>query len=63
MFQFIKEMLIGLLSACTRLGFSGSVPSNYKESIKCVSLNNQPCQARPTLVNINCDETPFFSFN
>ena len=28
--------------------------------MKCVSLNNEPCQARPTLVNTNFKETPFY---
>ena len=35
---------------------------NCKGPIKCVSLNNQPCKARPTFVNINCDETLFYPF-
>ena len=26
------------------------------------SLNNQPCQARPTVANINSDETLFYPF-
>ena len=36
--------------------------SNSKGPIKCLTLNNQPCQARPTLVNINSDETLFYPF-
>ena len=28
-------------------GFNGSVAT------KCVSLNNQPCQARPTVIDVN----------
>ena len=31
-------------------------------TIKCVFLNNQPCKARPTLVNMNSDETLFYLF-
>ena len=27
-----------------------------------LTLNNRPCQARPTLVNINSDETLFYPF-
>ena len=27
-----------------------------------MSINNQPCQARPTLVNINSEETLFYLF-
>ena len=29
---------------------------------KCVSLNKQPCQARPTLVNVNCNQPHYFPF-
>ena len=41
MFIFIKKMFITLLS------FGGSVATKY------VSLNNQRCQIRPTLTNVN----------
>ena len=34
-----------------------SLASNSKRPIKFVSLNNQLCQARPTLVDINSKET------
>ena len=52
MFGFLK-MFIGFLSTC-KIGFFGeSLAFNSKGHIKCVSLNNQSCQARPTLV-----ETP-----
>ena len=30
--------------------------------MKCVSLNNRSCQARPTLFDINSDETDFYPF-
>ena len=55
-------MLIGLLSACT-MGFGESLVSNRKGPRICVSLNNQPCQAGLTLVNINSDETHFYPLN
>ena len=42
--------------------FKRIITSNYKEPIKCVTLNNQPCQARPTLFNINSDETLLYPF-
>ena len=57
MFGFIKNLFIGLLSTCTIVNFDQSLDCNYKESIKCVSLNNQPCQARRTLVGINYNKT------
>ena len=33
-----------------------------KELIKCVCLNNEPCQARPTFVDTNSNETVFCPF-
>ena len=54
-------MFVGLLSVCTVESFSASLTFNYKETIKYVSLNNQPCQATPKLVDKNSDETLFYS--
>ena len=62
MFGFIKKMFIGLSSVCTMGHFCESLTFNSKAAIKCVSLSNNPCQARPTLVNINSDETLFYPF-
>ena len=56
-FGFIKRLLIRLLSVCTIWNFCESLYCNCKGPTKCVSLNNHPCQARTTLVNINLDET------
>ena len=39
-----------------------SLASNYQGHRKCVSLNNRPCQARPTLVNINYNEPLYYRF-
>ena len=55
MFGFIKKMFIGLSSPCTRGSFGESLAFNSKGHIKCESINNQPCQTRPTLVDINSD--------
>ena len=63
MFGFIKKMFVGLLSVCAIVSFGKSLASIYKGPIKCVPLNNQPCQARPTIVNKNYDETLFYPFN
>ena len=38
-------MFIGLLSASTTARLGESLGSNSKGHIKCVSLNNRPCQA------------------
>ena len=53
MFGFIKKMFIGVLRACTIGCLGESLASNSKGHLKCVSLNNRLCQARPILVNIN----------
>ena len=60
MFRFFEKMFIRLLSVFTIGSFSESLVPN--SIIRCVSFNNQPCQTRPTLVNINSDETLFYSF-
>ena len=51
-------MFIRLLSVCTagifnRSKFSRSRFSKFQGPMKYVFLNNRPCQARPTLVEIN----------
>ena len=50
-------MFIGLLNIWRVASFSGSLQSNYQKPIKCVSLTNQSCQARPALVDINSNKT------
>ena len=50
MFRLIKQVFIVLLS------FSGSLES------KCVSLNNEPCTIRPTLINLNPTELNYYPF-
>ena len=51
-----------LLRACMTKSYDGSLTSNSKGSIKCVSLNNQLRPARPTLVNINYNEPLYYTF-
>ena len=53
---------IGLLSACTTRSLGESLASNTDGRIKFVSLNNQPCQARSRLVNINSNELLYYPF-
>ena len=60
MFGFDKEISIGFLRIHTIGNLSESLLSNSEESIKCVSLNNQPCQARPTLVNVNSNKPLYY---
>ena len=59
---FIFKMFIGLLSSWTIVVFSKSLASNSKGHIKCISLDNQPCQVRTPLVDNNYNETIFYSF-
>ena len=63
MLGFITKMFIGLSCACTTGSFGRSLASNSKGCTKCVSLKNQTYQIRPTLVNVNSNETVFLSFN
>ena len=51
-----------IICAFTIGGFGESLAFNSKGPINCVSLNTQPCKARPTLVNINFAETLFYPF-
>ena len=62
MFGFIEKLFIGLLSVYPIGSFGASLASNYKEPIKCVSLNNKPCKARKTLIKINSDKALFYPF-
>ena len=48
MFSLIKQVFIVLLS------FSKSL------AIKCVSLNNEPCMIRPTLIDLNPAELKYY---
>ena len=50
MFGFMKKIFVGLLTV------GGSWACS---SIKYVFLDNQPCQARPTLVDINSNESVY----
>ena len=31
-------------------------------ALKCVSMNNQKCKARPEIININCNEPLFYPY-
>ena len=47
---------MGLLKIITLVSFGASLAFNYKKPIKCVSLNNQLCQARPAIMDISVVE-------
>ena len=63
MLKFTRKKIIRLLNIFAIVIFSGSLASNSEGNIKCISLNNWPCQARPILADINSNETPFYSFS
>ena len=46
-----------MLRASAIGGFSKSLGFNSEGPTECVSLNNRPCQTRPTLVNIYSNKT------
>ena len=52
MHEFFKQVFIAFLN------FNGSLTSmvNVSDHTKCISLGNQPCMARPTLIDLNLDQ-------
>ena len=52
MFRFIKQVLITLSS----FGESFAKMANISNFTTCISLNNQPCITKTTLINLNPDE-------
>ena len=59
MLKFIKQAFVLLLS------FIGSLARVAKVSdrTKCVSLNNEPWLARPTLIDLKPNELHYYPFN
>ena len=54
MFGFVKKVFftgIKILSSFTSLN-----------SLSCISMNNQECEVRPQIVNVNSDASMFFPF-
>ena len=62
MFGFNKKTFIGLSSACTIGSLCESLAFDSIGPIKCVTLNNQPCQARPTVADINSNTTLLYTY-
>ena len=58
----IYLMFIGVINACTTGSFGVSLTSSSDGCVKCVSLNNRPCQVRPGLFNINSNEPFYYPF-
>ena len=55
MFKFVKQIFI------SEMMFFSSVPS--VNSLECVSMNNQECKVRLDIVNINSNDSIFYSFS
>ena len=53
-------MFIGLLSVCITGSFGEALTSNSKGPIKWVSIKNEPCHARPTLLTKSSDKALFY---
>ena len=56
MFRFIKQTFISAV-----MFFSYYLPSTT--SLSCISVNNQPCKARPKIVNVNSNNPVFYPFS
>ena len=57
---FIKKAFftgLTILSTLTSVNMLSLVPLN------CISMNNQECEARPEIVNVNSDEPVFYPFS
>ena len=50
------------MRVCSVEDFGDSLACSSQGPMKCVPLNNQKCQVRPTLVDINFDKTVFYQF-
>ena len=58
----LLKKIIRLLSLCTVGKFGESLAFNSKGPTKCVPINNQQFEARPTLVDIFSNKTIFYPF-
>ena len=56
MFRFVKQVFV---VAMTFFNFN---PSNVN-SLECFSMNNQECQTRTKIININNNEPVFYPFS
>ena len=56
-------MFIGLLNVWTKESFNLSFASDSKGPIKCVSLNNPPCESKPRRTAIYSNESLSCPFN
>ena len=62
MFGLIKENVYWIIKRLCNRKFWKSLACSSNGCIKCVYLNNGPCQARPTIVHKNSNEPLYFPF-
>ena len=64
-FRFVKKIFfIGLtiLSNFTNINLLNAIPLNTIP-LSCISMNNQPCKARPEIINVNSNNPIFYPFS
>ena len=54
-FRFVKKVFFIGLTILSNL-----VSTN---SLSCISMNNQPCKARPEIINVNSNNPVFYTFS
>ena len=54
-FRFVKKVFFVGLTILSNL-----VSTN---SLSCISMNNQPCKARPEIINVNSNNPVFYTFS
>ena len=62
MSMIFQLSIIVLILMLINRKFDKSITSGSKVTLKCVSLNNPPCQAKPTLVDITSYDILFYPF-
>ena len=55
-FRFVKQTFVS-----TMMFFSYYLPLNAIP-LSCISMNNQPCKARPEMVNVSSNNPVFYPF-
>ena len=60
MFRIIKKVFfVGLIIL---LSFTNTNPLSANK-LSCISMNNQPCKARPEIINISANNPIFYPFS
>ena len=60
MFRIIKKaFFVGLIIL---LSFTNTNPLSANK-LSCISMNNQPCKARPEIINISANNPIFYPFS